>query len=118
MNNFKDETLECLKDGGYKPEDIEWLGCEDFTIPTDQFWKLADCEYDNGYGSQSVATDLLIVLKDGSYLERHEYDGAEWCEMKRVPAKPYKNRNDIKYVVRDDSMWDTLKEMQENDEDE
>lgn len=117
MANLKKETLEDLKDGGYKPEDIEWVGCNDFTIPTDLFWKLADYEYDSGFGSQEVATDLIIVLKDGSYLERHEYDGSEWWELKRSPKKPQAHRDDIKYVVRGSSMWDTLKEMQEREDD-
>lgn len=44
--------------------------------------QLSKIEYDNGYGSQELYG--IIVFKDGSWLERREYDGSEWwakCEL-------------------------------------
>ncbi|MGB5758858.1 MAG: hypothetical protein WBM50_18240, partial [Acidimicrobiales bacterium] len=46
-----------------------------------QFAQLADVEYDSGYGSAQVATDLVIVFFDGTKLRRGEYDGSEWWEF-------------------------------------
>ena len=43
--------------------------------------------YDNGYGGQEVAADLVIVFKDGSWLERHEYDVAEGWGYSKTPIK-------------------------------
>ena len=34
--------------------------------------------YDNGYGCAEVNITLVVLFKDGSWLERGEYDGAEW----------------------------------------
>lgn len=88
MANLKDETLEILESNGYSKSDVDWIGCVDFAIPTELFWELADRCYDNGFGGQEVAKDLIVVLKDGSWLERYEYDGSEWWELKVAPRKP------------------------------
>ena len=29
-----------------------------------------------------------IVFKDNTWIERHEYDGAEWWEYKETPKEP------------------------------
>lgn len=42
--------------------------------------------YDDGFGSQSLFG--IVWFKDGSWLERHEYDGSEWWEYKKTPAIP------------------------------
>jgi len=44
-------------------------------------------EYDSGYGSQEVYG--TIVFKDGSWLERGEYDGSEWWDYKSCPSRAY-----------------------------
>lgn len=51
--------------------------------------------YDSGYGKSEVAEDLVIV-GDGWWLERNEYDGAEWWEYKETP----KQINEVKEVKR------------------
>lgn len=43
-----------------------------------------DREYDSGYGRQEL--DGTIWLKDGTWLERYEYDGSERWEHKAVPV--------------------------------
>ena len=53
----------------------------------EEFAKLANKKYDNGYGGNEVPLDLIVVGKDW-WLERHEYDGAEWWEFKKLPVKP------------------------------
>ena len=89
MINLADEIIHIFNRYGYTREDIDWVGCEDFTVDTDWFFALADdTMYDNGYGSPVVPTALLIVMKDGSWFDRREYDGSEWFELHRAPSKP------------------------------
>lgn len=91
--NLLDETKNVLVDNGKSLEDIAWVGCDDFRIPIDAFLKAADTEYLNGFGAQEVAMDLIVVLRDGSWLERKEYDGSEWWEFKSEHVMPEKEWN-------------------------
>jgi len=43
-----------------------------------------DFDYDNGYGGQELYG--YVLLDDQDWLERHEYDGAEWWEYKKYPS--------------------------------
>ena len=61
---------------------------------------LKGIEYDDGYGTQQLGG--MIAYSDGSWLERREYDGAEWWELKRYPAEPD---------------WDQLDEIYKESED-
>lgn len=83
MNLLK-ETEEILKDNGKKLSDIIAVQGFEFGMPVDTFLKLADVEYDDGYGSSKVAEDLIVIGTDW-WLERHEYDGSEWWEYKEIP---------------------------------
>lgn len=104
--NLLQETMHAL--GVYKktPSDVLWVGIknlpelesiwpkwsEDVNIlemswPWRDFVKIADFEYDNGYGGQEIHWGLVIVGKDW-WLERHEYDGKEWWEFKMLPERP------------------------------
>lgn len=85
--NLLEETTEILEGKGHSINDIVWVGNLDFKIPLEQFLILANKKYDNGYGGEEVATDLLVVGQDW-WLERHEYDGAEWWEYKKIPIEP------------------------------
>ena len=42
--------------------------------------------YDNSYGTQHLFG--MIWMKNGDWLERHEYDGSEWWEYKTCPDIP------------------------------
>lgn len=46
---------------------------------------LDSMDYDNGYGSQHLFG--TIVFKDGTWLERGEYDGSEWWEYRKLPTE-------------------------------
>jgi hypothetical protein len=52
----------------------------------DQFLDSLDFEYDNGYGSQVLFG--TVWFRDGSWMERGEYDGSEWWELRRRPEIP------------------------------
>ena len=77
--NLLQETIDDIKHSGHKPEDIAFIGSEDswHSCTWDEFTKLADRDYDNGYGAQKVASDLIIVFSDGTKMWRYEYDGSE-----------------------------------------
>jgi len=78
MNLLK-ETLDKLANSNHVPSDIKFIGSvSGYSCTWEEFQKLANIEYDSGYGSQIVASDLIIIFSDNSWLERREYDGSEW----------------------------------------
>lgn len=107
--NLLTETIEKLNYHNLTPEDVQWVG--NINIKTDwkNFEEISNVEYNNGFGSQNVAVDLLIVGKDW-WLERHEHDGSEWWQFKKVPEEPTKNINLTKTVG---GMWTKLEQLQE-----
>ena len=42
-------------------------------------------DYDPSWGCEYIPRNLVVVGPDW-WLERHEYDGSEWWEFKRVPV--------------------------------
>ena len=117
--NLLQETIKKLKEYQKTERDILWVGSEDFGWFTwEDFKKLADTEYNSGHGTQEVASDLLIVGKD-FWLERRDYDGAEWWEFKTMLCKPKNYRKPIALTVKqakekfgeDVRGWATLKEL-------
>ena len=79
MRNLREETVAVLQKNGKKWADVVGVCGDDFQITKEQFWELANKRYDSGYGGNEVAMDLKIVGSN-FWLERHEYDGAEWWE--------------------------------------
>jgi hypothetical protein len=79
MTNLLSETRDSIEQSGHSPEDITFGGSADavYRMTWAEFEKLADVEYDSGYGSAEVATDLVIRFSDGKSMWRHEYDGSE-----------------------------------------
>lgn len=90
--NLKEETLQILENNGKSVDDIEWIGTREYTIPFDRELSVLDVYYDNGFGGQEIAWDLVVVGKD-FWLERDEYDGSEWWEFKAMPIKPNESRD-------------------------
>lgn len=99
--NCYDELVRKLEKINYTFKDINYafincnkrgLGVKPFYLEpehTDNSLKTfkENCQkiyYDNGYGSQELFG--YIVFKDGSWLERHVYDGSEWWDYKKKPA--------------------------------
>lgn len=87
MRNLLKETIDDLAENGKTLDGVALVGCKDFMIPMDEFLRLADINYDDGYGGTEVADDLVVV-GDGWWLERHDYDGSEWWEYKEQPKAP------------------------------
>ncbi|WP_421354963.1 hypothetical protein [Streptococcus suis] len=63
--------------------------------------------YDSGYGSANVATDLVVVGKNW-WLERGEYDGSEWWNYKESP----KQVNEVREISQlSGRLWPTLEKL-------
>ena len=83
--NLLEETLEALRKYEKEPKDVVFVTDGDVSV----FWRefaeqAADFYYDNGYGAVMVNMNLKIVGTDW-WLERFEYDGAEWWVLKTQP---------------------------------
>lgn len=87
MPNLLTETVDNLAEHEKSPADVRWVGSRsgDFVSGWDEFAALAAVDYDADFGSNEVPMDLVVV-GDGWWLERHEYDGSEWWEFKALPA--------------------------------
>lgn len=89
ITNLLEETLNVMKSCHKDWVDIDFIAFKDnMTISVADFKKHANAEYDSGFGGAEVSENLVIVFKDGSWLERAEYDGSEWWEYKKTPEKP------------------------------
>ena len=105
--NLLAETIADIQQTGHTPDDIVYIGSRDgYACTWDEFTRLADREYDNGYGGQEVADDLEIHFRDGGWLERHEYDGSEGWSY-RAPFAPPAETKPIERLMRDEDHYDS-----------
>lgn len=117
MANLLLETKEILEVNGKTIEDIKWVGNGKYFVDINKFLEISNTDYDDGYGSQQVACDLIVVGDDW-WLERREYDGSEWWELKSMPSKP-EEYMDLKYLTVEQAEkngkrlvgWSNLKEL-------
>lgn len=110
MSNLLEETIQTLRAHNKTWNDVLWIGGSEFTISIEDFKRLANREYDDGYGSAEVAEDLKIVGKDW-WLKRSEYDGSEWWDYMTLPAKPLEQKS-VKKVITSGIGDKSLAEMQ------
>lgn len=118
--NLKEETIDFLRLHNKEIKDIKYIGGNDFFIDIDKFFELADTYYDNDFGAQKVAEDLVIVGCDW-WARRVEYDGLEEWEFLSIPQKPKEMRNiecltidqTLKILKKDYIGWKTLKKLNE-----
>ena len=85
--NFLEETIDDLKDVNKFPKDVLFISDGKVYYFWQDFAINANFEYDEGYGGVNIYSNLVIVGSDW-WLERHEYDGAEWWEYKSLPIRP------------------------------
>lgn len=100
-SNLLEDTIVALKDHGYTAEDIEAVAGGDWQISVPKFLELAGkTEYDPGYGMAEICEDLVLLMKDGAWYSRREYDGSEWWAFNRRPdIAAFPNRDaDIKQL--------------------
>jgi len=116
--NLLQETKEKLNEAGKEIADIDWIGGPNFGWFTWQdFEKVSNTEYDSGFGAQIVATDLVIVFSDGTYLKRGEYDGSEWWEYPCPIKKPENQVTPRRLMANEKEVgWSDLNEIHGNEE--
>ena len=100
--NLLEETEALLQEKGKGWDDIAWIGLNDQEINIEDFKRIANTEYEPGFGTQEVARSLLVVGKD-FWLERHEYDGSEWWEYKALPLRP---KIETKNLMKEDMFFE------------
>lgn len=104
LNEVKEELLREINYNKKTLEDIKWVkirygdGYNDLNLESrntfilKEDWKPEDLAkflskltftYDSGYGGQELFG--FVCFTDGSWLERGEYDGAEWWVYKKTP---------------------------------
>ena len=85
--NLYAETVQAMKSIDKDPSDIGRIGSYDgeYECTWVEFCSLADFHYNSGYGGTEVATDLIIMFTDGTWMERKEYDGSEWWSYVTPP---------------------------------
>jgi hypothetical protein len=115
MNLLK-ETKEAIRKKGYTfPDGVKAIQSKGLRISVRRFTELAqETEYDNGYGSAVIAKDLVILMEDGTWFERGEYDGAEWWRYVKPPAVVDRWADDkVKRLAASPEQigWMTLAEM-------
>ncbi len=112
--NLLQETLDIISANGLTTSEVEWVGSKDgsLVISWKDFEVIADFEYDRGYGGTEIALDLVVV-GNGWWLERHEYDGAEWWEFKTLPtvAINYRPFSSV-FDTNNDSLADINKQVE------
>lgn len=106
--NFWRETIRVLELHNKTWNDVEFICDSDANISKSNFENVAkNTNYDNGFGGQRIASDLMIVGSDW-WLERHEYDGSEWWEFKKAPKRFDNTKNVVRF---DGGCWNTLSEI-------
>lgn len=75
----------CLKENGKSLDDIQWVGCKEFSIPIDNFLELAARIQDH-FGAD-IAIDLVVVGND-FWVERDSLHSGEIWVLRKSPIKP------------------------------
>ena len=117
MVNLLQETLYMLKEHNKNFDDVIAIFGDDFQITKENFIKVADKEYDNDYGAPKVATDLKI-LGNNFIMKRLEYDGSEWWEYITFNNELPEKFVEVKSVITNETGWDTLEEISEQESEE
>jgi hypothetical protein len=115
--NLLTETTEAITASGHTPADIVFIGSRDsgHRCTWDEYTRLADVQYDDGFGAQKVASDLEIVFSDGSGMWRHEYDGSESWAYHQPFVQPAVSKSIVRLTVdgTDRVGWAALGELQD-----
>ena len=89
MRNFYEETLDSIKYNDLSIQDIAFITNDEYWITWDTFKQCVEnYMYDSSYGGVYISLALKIVFNNGSWMERHEYDGSESWHFKMIPIRP------------------------------
>lgn len=83
MTNLLQETITKIRYSRHTPNDITFIGStlNGHCCTWDEFCTLANVEYIDNCGGSDVATNLVIVFNDGTWLSRVEYNDCEYWEL-------------------------------------
>jgi hypothetical protein len=109
--NFLQETIQAVIESGHTTEDVMFIGSRDgkYRLKYNEFAELANFDYDNGFGGQEIASDMIIYFYDKSYITRGEYDGSEWWEYNE--PLDYSDKDDYKSFKNMRGMWDSIHQL-------
>ncbi|WP_283584658.1 hypothetical protein [Limosilactobacillus urinaemulieris] len=118
MENVVEEIKGCVDHINKKESDIDWIGSKDgnYAMKWKKFkGKFRNIFYDNGFGAQKIAQDLVVAFNDNSWLEREEYDGAESWTYKEAPVfNGYHDYTIIDVESAGFIGWENLSELNED----
>ena len=103
MANLWEETIKTLENYSLTWDDVEAiiLDYRNVTISKENFEEVArKTNYDEGYGRVEIRFDLKIIGWNW-WLERAEYDGSEWWELKTKPYIPNETEEVTKLTTND-----------------
>ena len=112
--NFLDETIEYIKQIEHTTDEIIFIGSEQsgHSCEWGEFTEIANLDYHDGYRAQEIATDLIIVFKDGSKMCRDENGGLE-CWKHSTPFKMPENKKNLLKVMGG-GVWESLEEIHQD----
>lgn len=116
MKNLWKETIGVLEKHNLSFDDVVAIYGNDFQITKENFEEVAKkTNYDSGYGSQEVASDLKI-LGNNFIMTREEYDGSEWWNINFTNGIP----KEVKHITKlhGGMSWSTLKEINSEEDKE
>ena len=86
--NLFTETVDSFACHGHTLENIEFVTLYGMDIDLDEFVRFAhNFDYDAGYGREYVPP-FIVMMNDGTWYERAEYDGSEWWQLHKAPNPP------------------------------
>lgn len=108
--NLRRETEDILHKYGKVTGDIVHIGSVDgkYSIDWETFCKLADNQYNNQTKKYRVAYDLVIVFKDGSYLDRVHDSFFEQWRYNQYPKRGNTKSRKIKNLMGEDCTLEQL----------
>lgn len=111
--NLLSETMVVLHEHDYHSGAVIWVGSRDgtYAMGWNEFRAIADVEYDSGFGVAEIASDLVVV-GDGWWLERSEYEGAEGWDFKKLPVRSDSPKSFSKVHG---ALWPSLSEIEKEE---
>ena len=100
--NLLEETRDFLASKNLTPYDVLYVTDGYRWCDWNTFANAAqNIAYDAGYGRQEINHNLKIVGRQSWWMERREYDGAEWWSFKEPVCRP-KERTDTPILLEEE----------------
>ena len=106
--NLLNELFEVLEHSNYNWKHVAWIGTNYGKVfDLNEFCRKArKTNYYNGFGAQEIRNDLVIVLCDGNWIERREYDGSEWFQLVKRPVPIVHVKPTKEFTLMEEDSWE------------